>query len=526
MFTLITSLTSNDLTCRVNYGDKETEFLISSIVPKRRKSEVTEETQYLLLNAYVDYKGDNFKRELMDILYKANSDAYDCIRVNGISPLPYHIVHSILDYFNLDDVFHFLKNVYKLPVPNELANEFDEKIEIDARGTRVQTYLKDDYLELAALTLILKVASLPIFTYAAIKEQDLGTHFKEYILFNFISSHKPTFHSAPMKKVMGLIEMLINQENKTDDVGMIRVLEKRVPSDRLPYYYLAMLMLQKISVAPIVLRDNEKNLVKKIHNSVKGKLRPNADVAKAIRKKEALKDADGLPGDSESYVESHRLLYAHAPTDMVEFNWALESIEKIMLQLPAKQREYVKLDMLDEIKDYVKIYLKGNLLPFHIDILAIIFKSIIDPRCLDYIKIENLVNLVAIAFVYLWNTNNKHIALIFNSLAQQSEDNVEEVVINSTTNFTRIPEEIREELDFYYPYKRIINGEKAVNVAEETIGVLSDFILSQNWIPNSPPKYIEEVIGQQPYNKVVTTELKIHLAKFIISNEQNIVNYS
>ena len=133
MFKLITSVFNNDTSCKAEYNGREIEFPIYSIIPKRNKSEVNEETQFVLLNAYLDYKGDSFKEHLMSLLEKANEDVMSYIRVEGISPLPVHIVHPILDFLDIDDIFYFLKSVYHLHIPPELSETFDETIETDAR---------------------------------------------------------------------------------------------------------------------------------------------------------------------------------------------------------------------------------------------------------------------------------------------------------------------------------------------------------------------------------------------------------
>ena len=508
-------------TIMVRRHDEELEFILTPLISKRNKTDLNEKTQFEILNAYVDYKGDAFKDALMTVLSKCNDDVMETLTVNDIYPLPYHIVHPILDLFDLQDVFNFLKFEFKLKPPSELLDVFDPKIESDSRGTRVQTYLKDDYLELAALATIFKVAMLPVFNYAYIKQEKLGSMNKEYILFHLFKKH-PLYQSDPMVKIRGLIQKLIEQTTTTGSVDAIRVLEKQIPRDELPFYVLGIVMIQKVSIASLVEDDNMKNIVTKVYNYVNNKLKSAGDVSKCIRNKTTLKDVDGLPGDSESYIESHRQLHAHSPSDIVEFEWAVNSIDMVISQLPPRQKSLVDVELAKKTYKNCEVFKKGHILPVHISLLSIIFKSIIDPRSLDYIKVDTLLNLFSVGFSYLWGMGQKNLALILTAIPDTSiKDNI--MVINSTVNKTRLSKELKEELDYFFPYKKVINEETHVNLAEETIGYISEVIYDHQWIPTADKELVSEVIGDGNFSKLVPSDFKVNLAEFIIQNERNII---
>lgn len=519
MFQLVNAYTKQDTLVRVSRHGTEINFNLSSLISKRTKAELDGRNQFSIINAYLDHKGDGFKDTLMGVLIECDMAVMATLTDSSIYPLPYHIVTPILDLFNLDEMFNFIKYEFKLQPPKNLSDEFNTQIETDARGSRVQTYLKDDYLKLAALTTIFKVAMLPVFNYAYIKQKDLGSINKEYTVFHLFKN-TDIYKSEPMVKVQGLIQKLIDQTNVSGEVETIRVLEKQIPKDELPFYILSIVMIQKVSIAALVDDDEIKNIVTKVYNYVNNKLKSTADVSKCIRNKTTLRDVDGLPGDSESFIESHRQLHSHSPADIVEFEWVLETVEKIIYQMPLKQKNYIDQTVLADAKEFTEVFNKGYIQPVHVTILCIIFKSIIDPRALDYIKIERLTNLLAVAFAYLWGMGFKNLALLLTSIIDTQQSVV--FTINSTVNKSRIPREIKDELDYYFPYKRCVNNDTYVNLAEETIGEIASIFYDNKWLPTATVTYTEPVIGNGSYSSLISRELKTELAQFVIKNEQNL----
>lgn len=519
MFQLCNVYTKQDTLVRVTRHDSELDFNLTSLISKRTKAELDEKNQFSIINAYLDFKGDAFKDALFSVLTECDKAVMDTLTESSIYPLPYHIINPILDLFNLEEMFNFIKYEFKLPPPSNLAEVFNTQIETDARGSRVQTYLKDDYLQLAALTTIFKIAMLPVFNYTYIKQKDLGSINREYTVFHLF---KPTalYNSEPMVKVKGLIQKLIEQTTVSGEVETIRVLEKQIPKDELPFYILAIVMIQKVAIAPLVDDDEMKNIVTKIYNYVNNKLKSTADVSKAIRNKTTLKDVDGLPGDSESFIESHRQLHSHSPADIIEFEWSLESVDKIISQMPLKQKNCIDVLALDDAKRFTEVFNKGYIQPIHVNTLAIIFKSVIDPRALDYVKIECLTNLLTVAFGYLWGMKLKNLALLLTSIVDVSQTEV--FTINSTVNKSRIPKEIKEELDYYFPYKRCVNNDTYINLAEEAVSDMAGIYYDNKWIPTADKKYIEEVIGNDNYSSLITADLRTDIATFIVKNEQNL----
>ena len=87
------------------------EFSVSSIISRRNKEELAVEHQFSVLNSFLNYKGLEFKKEL----YRRYSEADESIIANiirkDLTPLPFNIVHPILQMFSVEEMKDYLKNI-------------------------------------------------------------------------------------------------------------------------------------------------------------------------------------------------------------------------------------------------------------------------------------------------------------------------------------------------------------------------------------------------------------------------------
>ena len=526
MFSIGNIYTKEETIIKVSHGGEEVEFVISSIISKRNKQELDDPRQFLLLNAYLDYKGDQFKAELFQRYLKSSEVIFSYLQRTGIYTsdgtkpgwsLPTEIVNPIFDMFDLMDLYNFVKNVYRLQPPSILADVFDEMIERDGRGTRVQTYIKDDYLELASLVLMIKAVIGPIGQFAYTKSGAIGSQHKEYILFQFFKYEK-FFNSPPMVKLLGLIDKSVNLPTNDDTVDAKRVIEEQLPREEIPIYVASIVVLQKLPVVCIVDDNSDKNIITKIYNYVNNKMKAPGDAAKTIRDKTNLADNESTTGDKESMVESLRVVADISEGNIIEMDWSISTIEKILYQFPKVYRDIIDEKAMKDAITFTKVFANANISRQQVNILGFIFKDVIDPRALEYVSIDSIINLLAIGFGYMWGLGFKTLALLL--VSQQDVSRELSLSINLTANRSRIPKEMKDELDRLYPYKRVKNEEVHENLVEETITAMTNALFDMKWIHTATDNYITEVHGDRNPSKILPTDLKIQLAKFIIEHER------
>ena len=152
----------------------------------------------------------------------------------------------------------------------------------------------------------------------------------------------------------------------------------------------------------------------------------------------------------------------------------------------------------------------------HFIILGIIFKKVIYPETLDYVKIEVLTNLLAIGSTYLFSLGLNGLGLLLLSYRDMSSS--DKFYINLSANRSRVPKELKDELAIYFPFEREINATTRINVVDDIINDLGNEINSKKWITFMPRKYLDELNVSN--GDFISPDIKIHLTSFLIEHEK------
>ena len=187
------------------YGDKELLFMVKTVINKRNINQTLD--QMILLNQYLKWKDDDYKATLWDKLVEAHFAIENTILSDEIVLLKE--ILELIDIIDVMDIYNFIKDEYKLVPPSSLIDEFTKEDEQEGRLYRVQTFIKNEYLELAALAVALKIIVGPISYFLYINSSLAGKNL-EYVGFRFLKRSK-LFNSPPMVKTLGLIKKLLEQ---------------------------------------------------------------------------------------------------------------------------------------------------------------------------------------------------------------------------------------------------------------------------------------------------------------------------
>lgn len=517
MFLLLNLFNKDLLKIRVTHKEEFIEFFLSSIINKKNKNDFNEDNHFYLLNSYLDYKGEQFKDVYFNILKTAYMQLYEEERKRNFDDIPAYIIEPILNLITLEDVLKFIKTTNIIIPPKALCDEFIEAEDGENKNTRIQTYIKEDYIELVAMAVIIKATIGPICHYGYLMKNDINGLNICYVLIHFYKSH-PFFDSPPMVKLLQVMEKLIFLPLDSKEDISTKVISNNLPEEELPLLMLSIVIIQKIALSSFTKENDDNNIVKTIYNYVKNKTKSEGDVSKNIKNKTAMVDADNS-GDKESIIESHRLPCDLPKGFVVELNWSVSSTEAIIKQLPSSMLPYIDLELINQAKEFASKLNNFVVSQVQIDIISHVFKKIIDPRAIPYLKLENLLNLFCVGFSYLYKLNFKELAILLFSRIVQQDTNI----YISTTNRTKIPKELKDELDVYFPYKRVISSSKIVNIAEESINLMTNELISNPWMPVVNEKILSELNGSCIQDKIVPGNIKIILANFYINVEKNLM---
>lgn len=515
MFLLLNLFNKDLLKIRVTHKDETLEFYLGSIVNKKNKNDFNEDNHFYLLNSYLNYKGEEFKDMYFNMLKTAYMQIYEEERKRNFDEIPAYIIEPILNVITLEDVVQFIKTTRIITPPDSLCDTFIESEDGDNKNTRIQTYIKEDYTELVALAIIIKATIGPVCHYGYIMKNDINKLNICYVLMEFYRNH-PFFDSPPMVKLLQVMEKLIFLPLDSKDDISTKIITNNLPEEELPVLVLSIVIIQKIALTSFTKETSDDNMVKKIYNYVKNKLKSEGDVSKNIKNKTAMVDTDNS-GDKESIIESHRLPCDLPKGFVIELKCSVSTIDMVLRQLPAPMLKYIDMDLIQEAKTFAEKLEKHTISDVQIRLISHIFKKAIDPRAIPYLELKNVLNLICVGFSYLYTMGFKELAvLLFSRNIEQDT-----IMYVSTTNRTKIPKEVKEVLDVYFPYKIVINSAKFVNIAEETINSLAYEMISRPWMPVVSEKYLKELSGATIQDKLIPGNIKSILADFYIKVEKN-----
>lgn len=520
MFTITNVLSQKNIQAIVKYGEEKLEFPITPTISKSSRTELTTESVFNLVNNYVNYKGDEYKRDLFRLLKESLDNIMDTGYSQGIidedtNDVPKAIVKDLFDFLSLEDMTNYVKNVIKVKPLDVLLDEFDENMKRDGKGTRNQTYLKDDYLNFIALSMYFKISVLPVLLFGNIKQGYLNKINKEYMLLHFYKGY-PIFKSEPIIKIVNWVNELI--EKHSDEPNLIDsfVFSYGIPKMEMVNYILAIILFQRVFSYNYLTDGTEVNIINKIYKFVSDKLKQRHSATNGVTNKDLLRNREGE--DPESILESYRVVSNLSYGYIEEFLWATKDIDHIIKQLPEEQRKHTDVKLAKNIKDQIRDMANEEITDLQIFILTAIFKTIIDSRAIYYLGIDNIINLIAVAFTYLWSIGNKSLALLIVSKKISREENV--TTVSSIVNKERVSKDLKEELDILFPYQ-LPHADEHKNLALESIIDLSTEFYKDSWLPLCNKTYTEQ--GLTISNNINDENIRLELVKFVITNEKIIL---
>jgi len=471
----------------IQHKGKVLEFNIEELVNRRIKDSIDKD-MFTILNMYLDWKGEAFKDELFNRYVTSYNEISNSI-LNEMLELPYELTDRILDMFDYEDMKEFIKSHNLARIPQNLMDVFNEDIEINKEGSRVQTYLKSDYLNLVAMLNVLKPAIPVLGMFAELNKQSIASEYKEYILITFILNHKLS-DLEPFQKMVGYIKKLINNIKTNEEELQMRLIKKGIDEENLAYSILGGALLEKMLLADETKDTDSKNLITKFYSYASGRLNIKNNPIGNLKIKSRFKiNPEG--DDTESVIESYRVPTDLTPGFMEEFRYATSNVKRLYDWL-SPNKNY---DLLDTFRTAVEGIFPTLLPLINIKLAFIFIKRVIDPRAYNYIEINEIRNVLAVASTLLWEKDFKLLAAILSS--SRTPDDMTIVNYNTKLKIDGVYKElINERFKInYYNKKPDGNVTKVENLGDKILNNISTELIKNNYICKLPVDMLEEATG-------------------------------
>ena len=494
----------------IEHKGQSLDFNIEELINRRIKDSIDKD-MFKVLNLFVNWKGEAFKDELFKRYVQSWNDIMDTI-MSDVIELPYQITDRILDMFDYNEMVEFLKTHNLIRIPQTLMDSFNKEIEENKEGSRVQTYLKSDYLDLAALLTILK-ATVPILgTYAEINKQSIAKDYKDYILIMFIVKH-PISDTEAFQKMVGYINKLINNIKSNEEELQMRLIKKGIDEENLAYNILGGVLIEKMLLSDETKDTDAKNLITKFYSYASGRLNIKNNPVGDIKIKSKFKiNPDG--DDTESVIESYRIPTDITPGFMEEFKFACSDIRR-MYDWLSSNKNY---KLLDKFRIAVESIHPTALPLINIKLAFIINKKILDPRAYNYVEANEIKNALAVAATILWENNFKLVSAILAS--SKAPDDITIVGYNTKLKIDDIYKELLKKefnINIFNTNPKTNKITKMENLGEKLLNDLSSEMMKNNYICKLPEEMIKEATGSINNIIAVPNDIKPTIVDIMIA---------
>ena len=156
-----------------------------------------------------------------------------------------------------------------ITIPESVKDAFDHCGQ--QPGSRSQTYIREEYLDLIAFSTMLRVIYPLFMEFIGRNDRVVGTQYKEHFALKIIMPTKFSEHRA-MKRLMEYIEGCINEKKTRQDLNII---VDGIGSEAFQDYVLATVIVKKVCCSDIRGHNAAASVVSVIWQAVRGKVDGN-----------------------------------------------------------------------------------------------------------------------------------------------------------------------------------------------------------------------------------------------------------
>ena len=422
------------------------------------------------------------------------------------------LIRDLFEHHDANNVRTWILYHTDIQFPPDLKAEYIENN--DKTGSREQTYIVGDYQKLIVLTFCLRLM-IPIWgEFISQTRRDTGTSFKEYYAF-LLLSNTSLFQSEAMQKLTTYVTYSMPDEKSSATIL------GGISSEDYPLWILALVSIRCICTKNISGHQQGFSLIPFIYNHVKERVRRSDTSFDGMVKEKRLNDGGSDTEGRTSGLEEYKIRQENTPGDVVLVNHTMTDILAATLKLYPD----INLDLFHNALETAKILETRKLENAQITLVKLLFKPYISPRGIDMLSKPVMVNALGAAQAILWH--REHHILSALSTAVVTEDT--NYGVSSIESRARIPKNIIEEIQKYYPYTQRTpvrqKNAKPTNLCLESIDAICDEFSSYNWIVTMDKNFLKYVTGSDANRSIsIPHDIRVRLAQFVLDlvNRPNI----
>jgi len=435
----------------------------------------------------------DIQTRIFDCYRRINDQINSIVSTNGLDNALRPLVSELLSYHRLDQIEHWMMLHSDIQIPASLHETFagDGRIQ----GTPEKTYLKGDYIKLAAMTIGLK-SMLPVWVnYIEATKISAGPTWKEYNAFKLISRTE-YYDCAAMRRLRLYIEASIDTQD-----NLASAIVEGISTEDFPEWLMAITVIRKIVITDIrgIPRSRTATspvLMSAIHKYVTGKIkRYDTSFIGTVRPKQTDSDV----GDSESNIsrlEGFKARESIAAGEVVAIEVYFEDpindqylyfdpkFSNIRPLLPTFMQVLDTYNQIDQVSGSIP-----SIKRWQRSIVEWVLRDQLPSRSLEILSKPIELNCFAVTASYLWVNGFKDLALLLVSTDRgEYQDNRPEVDKINKDNLAILEQMYR------YQLKGVKKTDKNRNAAVVALDRIVDDIVKDIRYNVLPQPMVEEVI--------------------------------
>lgn len=382
-----------------------------------------------------------------------------------------------------------------------------------------QTYLKEDYINLAVLSIALRPMALVWGEY--IEQGAQGTGGDRYKEMGALFLIKDTelmawpASNAAMEKLENYIQFASDETPVS-----LASLWRGLGTAEIPIWLLANVLIRRLTIVPLTDHNQQVNIVAYVYRYVKSKLKPAERRAQDRVTEKKPDNRGGDEDDKTSLLEEYKVkqrlsdgdarMYSRRTRDMVGIAQSVDPT--------------IDVRLIDICSQYTAAPSRVRINPHQVLMAQWVLAKGFSPRAFDHIEKASVVRLLATTQALLWYWGYHDLACLMLVERVVTTDQDAPGLTSRSKNGQRIKGKYIPDLQEMYPHGKHLrpketNGRNG-SVAAMGINSLTRDILGGNWhylgpdelwqVSNQPAHQRIVVIPQQIKNTI--TEMTLHIA--------------
>lgn len=384
------------------------------------------------------------------------------------------LVATLFSYHPFDTLSHWVRFRANIVLPTTLKTQYDEKDIIE------QTYLRDDYLDLVTMAILLRIM-VPIWGEFIYRTKDqVGKRFKELAAMRLLSD--AYILTGPTMDRLRLYLKFPIEEEKNNQAALLAGLG----SEELPDWLLSVVIVRRVATGEVSASEDRGSIITNIYAFTKGVLKDSDRRFDGIVHDKKPTEDRADPEENISTLEAYKMKQTVPAGDVASYTVYTENYVPMALQIdPTVPVDLVEL-CVHKAMAIPELEIKQNNLWF----CKMVANRAIAARGVDTLQRPALLRLMGVTQAILWHWQLYELSMIVTATAVRSASGA--VMSNETRS--RIPTDLQKRLCELYPFTE--NGgyskgpTKGLNVAVKTIQLVAKDLSANGWLVNAPRELV------------------------------------